>query len=180
MRVLFLDIDGVLVTGASMRYWHWYGTHDKNGRKLGGKRRRKLPNNGYSGQTFDPICANNFRVLLELLPEDVKIVISSTWRMGRDTIEELKEILDHEHIDSSRVIGRTGSDDSGIRGREIQAWLNLHPEVTDFLILDDDRDMEHLKPRLVRTLFAVGLTLPIVTYINAHFRGVPLPQGNDE
>lgn len=170
MRVLFLDIDGVLVTGASIRYWHWYATHDKSGRKLAGKRRRKIPGGHSIGQTFDPICANNFRILLTLLPDDVKIVISSTWRIGRETIPELKEIFDERGIDSSRVIGRTGSGPEGVRGREIQAWLDMHPEVTDLLILDDDRDMLHLTPKLVRTHFSNGLTLFDVDQIVGEFR----------
>lgn len=39
----------------------------------------------------------------------------------------------------------------GIRGDEIAAWLAEHPEVESFVILDDMADMGRLKSRLVRT-----------------------------
>jgi len=44
------------------------------------------------------------------------------------------------------------------RGHEIQAWLDSHPEVTKFIILDDDSDMEHLMPHLVKTKNSEGFT----------------------
>ena len=37
------------------------------------------------------------------------------------------------------------------RGSEIQQWLDGHPEVRDFVIIDDGNDMLHLTPNLVLT-----------------------------
>jgi hypothetical protein len=44
------------------------------------------------------------------------------------------------------------------RGEEIQAWLTENPDVTQFVILDDDSDMAHLIDHLVQTDHKVGLT----------------------
>jgi hypothetical protein len=43
------------------------------------------------------------------------------------------------------------------RGNEIQAWLDAVPVVKTFAILDDDSDMGHLLPFLVRTSGQTGL-----------------------
>lgn len=44
------------------------------------------------------------------------------------------------------------------RGEEIQVWLDTHPDVKSFAILDDRDDMGPNMKRLVRTLFNYGLT----------------------
>jgi hypothetical protein len=48
------------------------------------------------------------------------------------------------------------------RGLEIDAWIKQYTEdrepVESFVILDDDKDMEHLMPHLIHTPFEVGLT----------------------
>jgi hypothetical protein len=44
------------------------------------------------------------------------------------------------------------------RGLEIQEWLDAHPEVERFVILDDECDMAHLEPFMVKTKFDCGLT----------------------
>jgi hypothetical protein len=42
---------------------------------------------------------------------------------------------------------------------EIQSWLNSHPEVSAFVIVDDDEDMAHLMPKLVKTSWHSGMTI---------------------
>jgi hypothetical protein len=160
MRVIFLDIDGVLNSQATFCY------HSQP-EVLATLR----PEWGVS-LTWDPVLVSNYRLLLRFLPEDVKIVLSSSWRVGRNTLEEVKEMFDIRGVDSSRVIGCTpwlhlsGS----TRGLEIQAWLDEHPEVTDFVILDDDSDMGKLrKKHLFKTEWYVGLTLPIVDKVLHRF-----------
>lgn len=44
------------------------------------------------------------------------------------------------------------------RGLEIQCWLDEHPQVTRFAIVDDEPDMEHLVDHLVLTDPRLGLT----------------------
>lgn len=45
------------------------------------------------------------------------------------------------------------------RGFEIAEWWCQHAEIESFVILDDDSDMAHLKDRLVQTDRTVGLTM---------------------
>lgn len=93
-----------------------------------------------------------------------QIVVSSTWRyMG---LERLREVLSrHGLTNPELIIDITPDLDhqvagvwlSPIRGDEIQAWLDAHPEVDHFVILDDDADMGDLASHLVQTTFEHGL-----------------------
>lgn len=144
MKVLFLDVDGVLVTEASARYYRWL--------------RRNKQEDDSSFRKWCPIATNNLRTLMARVPK-MKIVLSSSWRHGR-TPMQCSELLTARGLDGSCCIGRTGeSIDGRVRGDEIQEWLSEHPEVTKFAILDDDDDMGHLWMKLVLTDSRVGITL---------------------
>ncbi len=92
-----------------------------------------------------------------------KIVLSSTWRYGRDDARysgdflELQEAFQKVGLD---FYSYTPEDVFGIRrGMEIKAWLGLHPEVNRFIILDDelfDFEERGLLPRLIKTEFGDG------------------------
>lgn len=92
-----------------------------------------------------------------------KIVLSSTWRYDRDTpglngdFLELQEAL---HKVGLEFYSFTPVDAIGIRrGMEIKAWLGLHPEVSRYIILDDelfDFKARGLLPRLIKTEFGGG------------------------
>ena len=132
MKVLFLDIDGVLnstrslmVTGAG-----YAGLMEK-----------------YDDPKLDPVAVG--LLMMAVVKFDFKIVLSSTWRLGFTPGE-----LIHLWQDSMGryygwpdfpIIGRTPDLDM-YRGFEIEAWLNDHAPVEDFIILDDDKDMlqEHI------------------------------------
>jgi len=153
MRILFLDIDGVLNSRGSLAYWFY---EQMAGRVANAHDR------------WCPILTNNYRHLLSELPADVKVVLSSTRRSGRDLTEIQQLFLDRD-VCADRVIGKTPDSSSAIRGLEIQAWLDLHPEVTDFVILDDDSDMAHLLPHLIKTDFRDGLVMSIVDRVTDRF-----------
>jgi hypothetical protein len=154
MRVIFLDFDGVLNSMQSEIYWR---------RKLG------PPDRLLFKEEFCPIACSN---LLHLLEEDsgLMLVISSSWRVGH-TIEQLQDILEAQGIPRQRVIGAT--EDRSLkgkeRGNEIQDWLDKHAEVTEFVILDDDADMAHLKDKLVRTTWMHGLQYADVIEVQRRF-----------
>lgn len=142
MRVIFLDVDGVL---NSATLW----------------KRDKPKNSTY----MSPELCVRFKGMLDRLP-DVKIVVSSTWRMG--FYNKIISMLSEYEVDSARFIGRTpngckkipGSEhlySSCERGEEIQEWLDENPGVESFVILDDNSDMAHLMPHLVLTTWADGL-----------------------
>jgi hypothetical protein len=114
MKIIFLDIDGVLNSIDSMIALH-----------------------GCNESKLDPISVGLLKRLCA--DTDAKIVISSTWRRGRAT-KDFIDIFAKYNWPDAPVISRTPVLDTE-RGFEIQEWLDSHPEVTDFVILDDDSDM---------------------------------------
>ncbi|MCX9024639.1 MAG: HAD domain-containing protein [Candidatus Methanoperedens sp.] len=106
------------------------------------------------GREFSKAPCENLNTLLERI-KDLKIVISSAWRhLG---LEECKEVLKENGINTDRVIDITG-DERGERGHQIQCWLDRNPGVTGMAIVDDESDMADLKSKLVKTNGFIGLT----------------------
>lgn len=149
MKVLFLDIDGVL---ASLDWlWATQGLKESNPDRY-----------GYS---FDPRCVKNLKYLFLTFPK-LKIVISSSWKQdGLDNIKGMWKLreLPGEVIDITpklnKKIGHPNKYKTPSRGEEIQAWLCLHPEVHNYVILDDDVDMlSNQKSRFVNTNSEFGVT----------------------
>lgn len=87
---------------------------------------------------------------------DMKIVVTSTWRV----YDNYKECLYNGGLDKSiEILGRTKKLGTA-RGIEIQEWLDEHKElnIEKFVIFDDDSDMAHLEPYLVKTDTYIGIT----------------------
>lgn len=102
---------------------------------------------------IDPIAAARLeRVLVQT---NAVLVLSSTWRLI-NTLEQVTDFLQRRGVPSVKFIGKTPTL-SGYRGKEIQAWLKDHPEVTRFAIVDDDSDMDPFMDRLVKTRWDTGL-----------------------
>jgi hypothetical protein len=85
---------------------------------------------------------------------EAKIVVSSSWRIGR-TVEELRELLKLWGV-TAECIDKTPRNWGKSRGDEIQEWLDKNP-VDSFVILDDDSDMVHLHNSLVKCHHIHGL-----------------------
>ena len=129
MKVIFLDIDGVLAIRSSLRKGCWQ---------------------------LDPGGVGRLNRLVR--ETQAKIVVSSTWRIGR-TLDQLKEVLAEQGVKIEPIIGVTPRTQmNGCRGDDIQRWLTDNPGVEVFVILDDDADMLHLLPSLVKTDMVSGLT----------------------
>jgi hypothetical protein len=134
MKVVFLDIDGVL-------------NHEEFYTK-----RNTIPldeQKPYPYNHFDPISVAYLNDIIAVT--NAKIVISSSWRSDPD----IKNILHNVGI-VGEIIGCTPDlyniHGSLCRGKEIDAWLNCHPLVTEYVILDDDNDMEeHQLSHFIRT-----------------------------
>jgi hypothetical protein len=143
-RIMFLDIDGVLCT---MRSEFAFG--DDKGLMM----------------SWDITCCQMVRVLCEKF--GFKIVISSTWR-NQNTTEKLRShlciygLISHLYNGKgerknwfygskeksfewrTKFLKRTEEKENGHnirRGKEIEEWLNRHPFISDYVIIDDDRDM---------------------------------------
>ena len=108
----------------------------------------------FGNYNFSAVACKNFQSLLDQVP-DLKIVISSSWRhLGE---EQCKKTLHANGIDSSRVIGITGNE-RGERGGQVKAYLAGNPEITHYVIIDDESDFTGLMDRLVKTNPHIGLT----------------------
>jgi len=136
--VLFLDLDGVISTDF---------------------------------KSFNPDCVIALKKILD--ETNAIIVISSCWRKGfidwsiephrlvesKDVLKVLGRWFEDCGLPSQRLIDVTPIDISGYRGTEISQWLAAHSRVQNFIILDDDSDMEPHRDRLIQTDGSKGLTL---------------------
>lgn len=149
MKILFLDIDGVL---NSQNF-----TKNNISRTI-------LPDDS----NIDPQSCKLLEDLLVSCP-DLYIVISSTWRRMFN-LNQLQNILKQKGLLScNKIIDYTPSLQNSIRGNEIQSWLDEHPEVSLFAILDDDNDMGNITDHLIQTDFNIGLTSQEITVLKRLF-----------
>lgn len=145
MRVLFLDFDGVLNSEQSKVFWQ--NIKDQ----AAFEEEMKTSSGGILEQIameFCPIALSNLEELIRRT-HDLKIVISSSWRVSR-SVQELGELFKSKLI-SNIIIDKTESF-SNVRGKEIQKWLDEHTDVEQYVILDDDQIMtEQQKENFVKT-----------------------------
>jgi hypothetical protein len=124
MKVIFLDFDGVLNTNMG---------------------RGSMPD--YSN---DPCAEEHLEVLGRIVRRSkAKVVIASAWRHFWP-IEQCRRYFIRKAI-PAEIIDTTPPDSpkGTARGFEIQDWLDANPFVTHFVIIDDDKDMAHLRHKLV-------------------------------
>lgn len=127
MKVIFLDFDGVITTLESK--WR--------------------------------LCPEKMELVKKICDStDAKIVISSSWRLS--TVERtLKDLGCGDHrikcpfILANYVVGVTPYHIPYkiiMRGYEIKYYMEQHPEITNYVILDDDTDMlDEQKEHFVNT-----------------------------
>lgn len=165
MKVVFLDIDGVL---NSKQYDHMKGPMP---------REIVLYSAEHARWDLDPAAIARLN-RIHTVVDDVKYVVSSTWRKTFE-LHELQEFLGAAGF-TGELIGRTPVDhelndlkylghkrvmkfsytEPYPRGFEIQQWLDEHQKelrVENFVILDDTNTMAHLGGKLVRTSMKTGL-----------------------
>lgn len=122
MKIIFLDFDGVITT---------YNSKWK-------------------------IDMNNIKIINDICDKtNAKIVVTSSWRIGHrgDVLAFngylTQYIIEHNYLDNvqdtfdkfiGNIVGMTESI-GGWRGDEIKLYMNEHPEVENYVILDDDSDM---------------------------------------
>jgi hypothetical protein len=137
MKIIFLDFDGVLVR---------FGDND--------------PKTLYS---LTKECVSNLNLIIEKVPE-VKIVITSTWRMVRKEHELIRILINDGFKHPRSIIDVTPvlnwnkiTNRRSTRGDEIKLWLK-DKVVESFVIIDDDSDMDPFMDHLVQTKVKEGLT----------------------
>lgn len=162
MKIVFLDIDGVL-----------------NGHEYF----KELTEIKGGKQVYEDMLNPKGLALLDRILDETGavIVMSSTWRYAHP-LTKIQWMFEKQGFRNSlRIIGATpdhpevceevrawlkeskdstpyDSDRIRLRGNEIQTWLSqVGDVVTSFVILDDDRDMAHLAHRHIHTSIGVGL-----------------------
>jgi len=144
MKIIFLDIDGVLnrfseYTAPSVPTHEW-----------------------------NPTVMQRCGIALELFPRQIrrmnelvqstgaKIVLTSSWRKGDDTwwLNLLRTLEESGLLPV--VIDKT-PDLRLNRGDEIQAWLDEHPEVTHFVIFDDIDEFPGFLDKFIQTDYRLGV-----------------------
>jgi len=115
--IIFLDIDGVLIA---------------------------YPEGEHTPPQFTPRCVDAFKMILQAVP-GVRVVLSSTWRLPRHINRLHEKWLEHGFPVSLAWDGTPDTrDDPSVsrlyqRGLEIKAWLDSHPEITRWVVIDDER-----------------------------------------
>jgi len=141
MKILFLDIDGVL---NSQEYFA-----DETNFAV-----EPSTYLGYYAEKMDPKLVLRLNEILART--GAKVVISSSWRSMFSKEEILECLLTNGFV--GEIIDTTLRLLQDIRGTEIQIWLdNTQESVESFVILDDDSDMGPLEDKLVQTTWAKGL-----------------------
>jgi phosphoglycolate phosphatase-like HAD superfamily hydrolase len=111
-KVIMLDVDGVLNCA------EYFNT-------------RSTPRD-CKDREIDP-----FRVLLlHRICEETgaKVVVSSSWRLNPSSLDEVIKAVQPHYLDVTPRHARYEH-----RGLEIREWLDKHPEVERYAILDDER-----------------------------------------
>jgi len=137
MKIIFLDIDGVLTSHASTA-----------------KRKISIEWQLSEERLVDDLDIGCVNCLKDIIGKtNANIVVSSSWRklFNKDTLVK--------HLNKygiTNIIDITPNLNS-YRGDEIQAWLNKHKDVEKFIILDDNDDMLQLSKRLIKTNWKYGI-----------------------
>lgn len=142
MKVIFLDIDGVL------NYTDWYTS----------KEYQALNYDENSELDIDPKCAERINNICE--STGAKIVITSDWRISwYGTLMRLEKggIKPEYILDKTPELiwyNIAGYDKS--RGSEIKLWLETHEKCLNYIIIDDRTDFRkeqkkffiHVNPKI--------------------------------
>lgn len=135
MKIIFLDIDGVLTTLSTK----W--------------------------QTFHPDCVKALKRVLDVTDAKIVLSSAwrhgfIDWRTenhclvdSKNAINVMKELFTDCGLPADSLIGKTPFNLSEHRGKEISEWLkrNEASGVESFVVLDDDSDIEPFQDRFVQT-----------------------------
>ena len=141
-KILFLDADGVINCVRN------FDPKSEEYRRSGGY------------PVDEELIAQVKRIIAET---GCEVVLSSAWRIhaeGRAAVQKHIRLLDITPYAHGELM----------RGREVRMWLQGHPEVERYAILDDNSDFLRFQP-LFKTTFDHGLTEDIANKVIAHLNG---------
>lgn len=149
MKILFLDIDGVLNSDASDKYFKDLGVPAP-------KTFEELKKVSYT--RFCPVALNNLRSIFKAVPE-ARVVFHSTWRRYFD-LSELKEMFAYHGFKKSlfkdcTLIKLSGGD----KVHSINSYLSDNKKIVKYAVVDDeDLSYGKVEGHFVQTNSTVGLT----------------------
>lgn len=127
MKIIFLDIDGVL---NNMNYTIYIFE------MLGRDKAYEIMHNDLD--IFDPISLDLLCKLIEHFKDDIKIVLSSTWRLNQKGIDKVKEKI-FNNLGYEIPFDVTKRHKDMIRGFEIEEYLIRNKMLSsNYIIIDDD------------------------------------------
>lgn len=131
MKVLFLDIDGVVCLHKDK---DWDNEEE----------------------IFDAACCRKLQEIVSAT--GCKLVLSSSWRLFPESIRSMFRQFKPFGITRENFLGRTPL--RGERGDEIMAYLKKRPQIETFVALDDERFYSRAFPqdRLILTKPESGIT----------------------
>lgn len=139
MKILFLDIDGVLNCEFTFH-------------------------TNQSAYPFDPYMSLLVHRIVEAT--GCKVVLSSSWRYHPDGVKVIEEkalIKIHDITPKLRM--------SLSRGAEVRQWLEAHPEVERYAILDDNTDFyDDQKKNFFKCEWNTGLTEEVAKKVIEHLQ----------
>lgn len=149
MKIIFLDVDGVLNSEELCHQWKEKGEKGYGGFFEEGD--VATDENVKWGQNM----VDNLKRIVD--STGAKIVISSTWRKFF-SVEKFQEMFRVYGWEDAPVIDKTQLTRSS-RGWEVNTWLNKNLRVKDYVIIDDYPDFYASQlSRFVETNPDVGLT----------------------
>lgn len=142
-KIIFLDCDGVLNS------IQWDAV------------RKDMPMESFIDEAIDPRCLKRIVSICETT--GAKIVLSSDWRINWPFARtRLERAGIHEGLimDCTPVLNTVQGMHHHSRGDEIQAWLDAHDDVYDYVIIDDREDFlqDQVRLHLVHVNNWVGIT----------------------
>lgn len=136
MKIIFLDVDGVLNSYRNVIV-------DGGFPFPKGEQREQDPR--HKEENLDRLAIGMVRKLCEEF--DAKCVLHSTWRMHTDPVK-FGERIGLPIID--------GTDPQMSKPASIRRWLHQHPDVKNYVVFDDD-DMQQPNRQVITDVFE-GLT----------------------
>jgi len=170
MKVLFLDIDGVLTSSQSLIFY---------------KRKEDIVNKVSKNNLLEkvlnknfllcPIAVSNLNFILDKIP-DVKVVISSSLR-EKNSLELIRYQLSQKGFSYPKsIISKTPSHDKEDREKEISLWCQ-GKDIDEIVILDDQNlsDYPTKFNNFMRVDGVTGLTLlDAIKVIKVFNKGLPV------
>ena len=139
--LILLDIDGVMVAGNSWK-------------------KPEFLSDGFPAFTKNATCA-----LQKLISETKADILLTTSHKSNYSIEEWKNIFKLREIEIVNIYSLPENKKKLTRKDEIMDWINTSNNLSDFLIIDDDKSLNSLpkfiKNKLIQTNSSLGLTIDL-------------------